>query len=58
MLLLNSTRAFADSSLFLPEMALRTFFSKVRTSFNVRVLIALRRSETRARFSADLWFAN
>ena len=54
----NAIRALAESSLFLVTKAFRTRFSSVRTMAIVRPLIMLRRTDPRARFNADLWFAN
>lgn len=55
--LINSVKVLVASSFFFAATAARTFFSTVRTVPRVLLLIAFRRSETRARFAADLWFA-
>ncbi len=50
----NAVKALADSSLDFAAIALRNFFSTVRTPPKVLVLMMFLRFELRARFSADL----
>src|SRR4051812_18720245 len=53
-LLTKAVNVASDSSFCLAEMAARSFFSTVRTSPSVRLLIAFRRNDMRAFLIADL----